>query len=54
MRRIIFSKYSNDRDRRFAIRTDIVRNDDGGADLMEVEKHVMFPEGSEHLERQSR
>ena len=38
MRRIIFSKYSNDRDRRFAIRTDIVRNDDGGADLMEVEK----------------
>jgi lipopolysaccharide biosynthesis glycosyltransferase len=54
MRRIIFSKYSNDRDRRFAIRTDIVRNDDGGADLMEVEKHAMFPEGSEHLERQSR
>lgn len=28
MGRIIFSKYSNDRDRRFAIRTDIVQNGD--------------------------
>ena len=29
MGRIIFSKYSNDRDRRFAIRTDIVQKGDG-------------------------
>ena len=54
MGRIIFSKYSNDRDRRFAIRTDIVQKGDGEQSGKRVEKHAMFPEGIEHLERQSR
>ena len=45
MGRIIFSKYSNDRDRRFAIRTDIVQKGDGEQSGKRVEKHAMFPEG---------
>ena len=54
MGKIIFSKYSNDRDRRFAIRTDIVQKGDSEQSGKMVEKHAMFPEGREHLERQGR
>lgn len=46
MREIIFSKYSNERDRRFAIRTDILE-EDGERWL---EKTPLYPEGKGHIE----
>ena len=49
MEKILFSKYSNDRDARFAIRTDIVSN----AGRKKVKKLAMFKEGAEHLRNQS-
>lgn len=50
MDKILFSKYSNDRDKRFAIRTDIVS--DGRR--KRVEKRAMFKEGAAHLKNQGR
>lgn len=46
MREIIFSKYSNERDRRFSIRTDILE-EDGERWL---EKTPLYPEGKGHIE----
>ena len=46
MREIIFSKYSNERDRRFAIRTDILEEDG----RRWLEKTSLYPEGKGHIE----
>lgn len=46
MEKIIYSKYSNDRRREFAIRTDICCDDKGSR---KVYKTAMFPEGKQHL-----
>ena len=46
MEKIIYSKYSNDRRREFAIRTDICCDDKGNK---AVYKTAMFPEGKQHL-----
>ncbi|MDO4306542.1 MAG: hypothetical protein Q4C77_06880 [Eubacteriales bacterium] len=46
MAEIIFSKYSNERCRRFAIRTDILEKNG----VRYVEKHAMYPEGKAHVE----
>lgn len=46
MNRMIFTKYSAERDRKFAIRTDIVKKEDGS---LEVEKRALYPEGQEHV-----
>lgn len=45
MANIIYSKYSNERCRRFAIRTDIL--EENGTRY--VEKHAAYPEGKEHV-----
>ena len=45
MSQIIFSKYSNERDRRFAIRTDILEQDE----KRWVTKTPLYPEGKEHI-----
>ena len=47
MEKIIYSKYSNDRRREFAIRTDICCDNRG---VKKVYKTAMFPEGKQHLE----
>lgn len=46
MNRMIFTKYSAERDRKFAIRTDIVKKEDGN---LEVEKRALYPEGQAHV-----
>ena len=47
MEKIIYSKYSNDRRRAFAIRTDICVAEDGQKC---VYKSALFPEGKKHME----
>lgn len=46
LERTIYSKYSNERAKRFCIRTDIVMNDAGEK---KVYKHALTPEGSAHI-----
>lgn len=46
MERTIYSKYSNERAKRFCIRTDIVMDDAGEK---KVYKHALTPEGSAHI-----
>ena len=50
MSQIIFSKYSNERDRRFAIRTDILEQDE----KRWVTKTPLYPEGKEHISNMSK
>lgn len=45
---LIYTKYSNERDRRFAIRTDILKQKDGS---LKVKKSALYPEGKEHIDR---
>ncbi|MDO4519589.1 MAG: hypothetical protein Q4B47_04765 [Eubacteriales bacterium] len=45
MNKIIFSKYSNERAKRFALRTDIIQTEEG----RKVRKMALFPEGEEHI-----
>ena len=45
MREFVYSKYSNERSRRFAIRTDILEENG----LFFVEKRALYPEGKEHV-----
>ena len=47
MSRIIYSKFSNERCRRFAIRTDIVEGDEGRF----VVKRAVYPEGEAHVKK---
>ena len=47
MKEIIFSKYSNERSRSFAIRTDIAEEDG----KRWLEKKWLYPEGKEHVLR---
>lgn len=51
MREIIFSKYSNERGRRFALRTDISKD---GNQVRYVEKKAMYPQGKAHVENIAR
>ena len=44
--RVIYSKYSNERARQFAIRTDICKKADGEKS---VRKYALYPEGREHI-----
>lgn len=46
MEKIIFSKYSSERSRSFAIRTDILQDETG---KRVVEKHPLYPEGMAHV-----
>lgn len=46
MEKLIFSKYSNERARRFAIRTDIVSDD---SKKLTVFKRNLYPEGQQHI-----
>lgn len=46
MNQMIFTKYSAERSRKFAIRTDIVKKEDG---TLEVEKRALYPEGQAHV-----
>lgn len=48
MERTIYSKYSNERAKRFCIRTDITVNDGGER---KVYKHALTPEGRAHIAR---
>lgn len=48
MKKVIFSKYSNERARKFAIRTDICEEEDGSRS---VRKTACYPEGQAHIER---
>ncbi len=45
MSKIIFTKYSNERARRFALRTDILKDERGRW----VRKKALYPEGKEHV-----
>lgn len=47
MAEIIYSKYSNERCRNFAVRTDICEEKDGGRF---VEKTALYAEGNKHIE----
>ncbi|MCB5953243.1 hypothetical protein LI951_14295 [Enterococcus sp. BWT-B8] len=47
MKKIVFSKYSNERARRFAVRTDIMSDDSG---KLTVYKKNLYPEGQQHIE----
>lgn len=47
MEKIIFSKYSSERSRDFAIRTDILQNENK---VRTVEKHPLYPEGVKHVQ----
>ena len=51
MNEVIYTKFSSERDPRFAIRTDIVRGEDGRRFL---KKTALFPEGDAHIERMER
>lgn len=46
MSQMIFTKYSAERSKNFAIRTDIVKREDG---TLEVEKRALYPEGQAHV-----
>ncbi|MDO4338125.1 MAG: hypothetical protein Q4C91_08580 [Eubacteriales bacterium] len=46
MAEVIFSKYSNERSRSFAVRTDILKENDGRF----VRKTALYPEGRAHVE----
>lgn len=46
MKQIVFTKYSAERSREFAIRTDITRDSNG---CLAVEKHGLYPEGRQHI-----
>lgn len=46
MEQTIYSKYSNERAKRFCIRTDIVKDDAG---IKKVYKHALTPEGRTHI-----
>lgn len=46
MNKLVFSKYSNERARRFAIRTDIVSD---GSKQLTVFKRNLYPEGQQHI-----
>lgn len=46
MKRMIFTKYSAERSRQFAIRTDIMKSENGE---LEVMKRALYPEGEEHI-----
>lgn len=48
MKKVIFSKYSNERAREFAIRTEICQEENG---KRTVRKTACYPEGKTHLER---
>lgn len=48
MKKVIFSKYSNERSREFAIRTEICEEENG---KRTVRKTACYPEGKAHLER---
>ncbi len=48
MKKIIFSKFSNERAKRFAIRTDILLDETG---VRTVRKTAAYPEGKEHVNR---
>lgn len=45
---LLFVKYSNERSRRFAIRTEILKDSDGNR---KVRKSACYPEGKEHIEK---
>lgn len=47
MKKMVFSKYSNERARRFAIRTDIMSDESG---KLTVYKKNLYPEGQKHIE----
>ena len=46
MKKVIYSKFSNERDRRFSIRTDILEQEDG---TRTVVKTASYPEGASHV-----
>ena len=46
MAEIIYSKYSNERSRRFAIRTDILEENK----KRWLQKKALYPEGKEHMD----
>lgn len=48
MGQMIFTKYSAERSREFAIRTDIVKENTGE---LAVEKHNLYPEGQRHVQK---
>ncbi len=47
MNKMIFTKYSNERARRFSLRTDIVEDCQTGVRC--VKKHAMYPNGGDHI-----
>ena len=47
MKKVIYSKYSNERNHCLAIRTDILQDEDG---VRYVQKLPEFPEGKLHVE----
>lgn len=47
METVIYAKFSNERSRRFAIRTDILEDEKG---RRRVRKEALYPEGREHVE----
>ncbi len=51
MKRVIFSKYSNERARKFAIRTDILEDE---AQNRTVRKSACYPEGKQHIRNLAR
>lgn len=48
MRKIVFTKYSNDRADCFSIRTDILQEEDGRRFVQKIPLH---PQAKEHLQR---
>ena len=46
MKQIVFTKYSAERSRAFAIRTDIIKEN---KDCLTVEKRALYPEGKAHI-----
>lgn len=47
MAKIIYTKYANERDRKFSVRTDIIEHSDGSRYL---KKEACYPEGQDHIE----
>lgn len=47
MRKIIYTKYANERSRRFSVRTDILEEKDG---IRLISKKACYPEGEDHVE----
>lgn len=48
MKQIVFTKYSAERSREFAIRTDIIKEN---TDVLAVEKRALYPEGQTHIKK---